>query len=408
LKISVFTELQIPRPWEPGVELKTFQEGLEQVELADKLGFHAAWCVEHHFLEEYAHCSAPEVFLAACAGRTKNIRLGHGVMLLPPGFNPSARCAERIAALDLVSNGRVEFGTGESSSEMELGGFGVARAAKREMWLEALEAVCRMMVEEPFQGHVGKHINMPVRNVVPKPVQKPHPPLWVACSKRDTILLAAKLGIGALTFAFISPEESDKWVHDYYETLEKECQPVGFDVNPSIALTTMMMCGPTREKAIEMDRDGSNFFTYAVGYYYVFGEHDPGKSSIWESYAKTVRGTDQVIKTGFGDTSTGVVSPCVGSPKEIREALRMYERHGVDQVLLQTQGGRNRHEVICESLQRFASEVLPEFQDRDPKLSKQKAERLEPVVERAMKRKPPSKFAKASGPTVVKAAGGQL
>src|SRR5437016_156020 len=116
VKLSVFTELQIPRPWEPGVELKTFQQGLEQVELADKLGFHAAWCVEHHFLEEYAHCSSPEVFLAACSGRTKNIRLGHGVMLLPPAFNPCARAAERIASLDLVSNGRVEFGTGESSS----------------------------------------------------------------------------------------------------------------------------------------------------------------------------------------------------------------------------------------------------------------------------------------------------
>ena len=144
-----------------------------------------------------------------------------------------------------------------------------------------------MMVEEPFQGHMGKYVKMPVRNVVPKPVQKPHPPLWVACSKRETILLAARLGIGALTFAFISPEESDKWVHDYYETLEKECEPIGFAVNPSIALATALMCGPTREKAIEMDRDGSNFFSYAVGYYYVFGEHDPGKSSIWESYKKT-------------------------------------------------------------------------------------------------------------------------
>jgi alkanesulfonate monooxygenase SsuD/methylene tetrahydromethanopterin reductase-like flavin-dependent oxidoreductase (luciferase family) len=405
LKLSVFTELQIPRPWEPGIELKTFQQGLEQVELADKLGFHAAWCVEHHFLEEYAHCSAPEVFLAACSGRTRNIRLGHGVMMMPPGFNAPARCAERIASLDLVSNGRVEFGTGESSSEVELGGFGVPRAEKRAMWQEALEAVCRMMVEEPFQGHHGKYLNMPVRNVVPKPVQKPHPPLWVACSKRDTILLAAKLGIGALTFAFISPEESHKWVNDYYQTLENECEPIGLAVNPSIALTTMMMCGNTREQAIEMDRDGSNFFTYAVGYYYVFSEHEPGKSSVWESYDKNARGTDKVIKTGFGDTSTGAVSPCVGSPKEIRAALRMYEEHGVDQVLLQGQAGRNRHEVICESLERFAREVLPEFQDRDPKLSKQKAERMAPIIERAMKRKPPSKFQRPSGPSVVKAAG---
>ena len=407
MKLSVFTELQIPRPWEPGVELKTFQQGLEQVELADKLGFHAAWCVEHHFLEEYAHCSSPEVFLAACSGRTKNIRLGHGVMLLPPAFNPCARAAERIASLDLVSNGRVEFGTGESSSELELGGFGVPREEKRAMWHEALGAICRMMVEEPFRGHEGKYLNMPVRNVVPKPVQKPHPPLWVACSKRETILLAAELGIGALTFAFVSPEESRKWVHDYHAAVVN-CEPIGLAVNPNIALTAMMMCGETREQAIEMDRDGSNFFVYAVGYYYVFGEHRPGKSSVWDSYAKTVRGTDAKIKTGFGDTETGTISPCVGSPKQIREALRVYEDSGVDQVLLQTQGGRNKHEVICESLERFAREVLPEFQERDVKLSKQKEERMAPIIEQAMKRRREPKIPPGADATIVKSAGGLL
>ena len=137
-----------------------------------------------------------------------------------------------------------------------------------------------------------------------------------------------------------------------------------------------------------------NFFVYAVGYYYVFGEHEPGKSSVWDAYAKTVRGTDTKINTGFGDTSTGMVSPCVGSPKEIREALRVYEEHGVDQVLLQTQGGRNKHEIICESLERFAREVMPEFQERDVKLSKQKAERMAPIIERAMKRKPEPKIPK--------------
>ena len=115
-----------------------------------------------------------------------------------------------------------------------------------------------------------------------------------------------------------------------------------------------------------------------------------------------------MIKTGFGDQSTGVLSPCVGSPEDIRESLRMYEQHGVDQVLLVMQGGRNRHEVICESLERFAREVLPEFQDRDAKYSKQKAERMAPIIERAIKRKPASRYRRASGPTVVKAAGGQL
>ena len=125
MKFGIFYEHQLPRPWNEGDELKLFQDALDQVELADRLGIDHAWEVEHHFLEEYSHSSAPEVFLAACSQRTKNIRLGHGIVLMPPGYNHPARVAERIATLDLVSNGRVEFGTGESSAALELGGYRV-------------------------------------------------------------------------------------------------------------------------------------------------------------------------------------------------------------------------------------------------------------------------------------------
>src|SRR5947209_19572321 len=119
MKFGIFYEHQLPRPWTEGSEQKLFQDALSQVELADRLGFDNAWEVAHHFLEEYSHSSAPEIFLAAASQRTKNIRLGHGIVLLPPGYNPPARVAERIATLDLVSDGRVEFGTGESASRSE-------------------------------------------------------------------------------------------------------------------------------------------------------------------------------------------------------------------------------------------------------------------------------------------------
>ena len=132
MKFGIFYEHQLPRPWNEGDEHRLFQEALDQVELADKLGIDYAWEVEHHFLEEYSHSSAPEVFLAACSQRTKNIRLGHGICLMPPNYNHPARVAERIATLDLVSNGRVEFGTGESASLMELGGFNVGFDRGRE------------------------------------------------------------------------------------------------------------------------------------------------------------------------------------------------------------------------------------------------------------------------------------
>src|SRR5512134_3567744 len=143
MKFGIFYEHQLPRPWHDGDELKLFQDALDQVEFADSVGIDHAWEVEHHFLEEYSHSSAPEVFLAAASQRTKRIRLGHGIIQLPPQVNHPARIAERVATLDLISDGRVEFGTGESSSAAELGGFGVERDRKREQWVDALDAVTR-------------------------------------------------------------------------------------------------------------------------------------------------------------------------------------------------------------------------------------------------------------------------
>jgi alkanesulfonate monooxygenase SsuD/methylene tetrahydromethanopterin reductase-like flavin-dependent oxidoreductase (luciferase family) len=118
MRFGIFYELQRPRPWEPDGDEKLIREALEQIELADQLGFDYVWEVEHHFLEEYSHSSAPEVFLAAASQRTKRIRLGHGIIQLPPIVNHPARVAERIATLDLVSGGRVDFGTGQGSSQV--------------------------------------------------------------------------------------------------------------------------------------------------------------------------------------------------------------------------------------------------------------------------------------------------
>lgn len=207
VRFGIFYEHQLPRPWDDGAEERLYRDALEQVEIADRVGFDYVWAVEHHFLEEYSHSSAPEVFLAAASQRTRRIRLGHGIVQVPPPVNHPARVAERVAALDLVSGGRVDFGTGEASSMAELGGFGVPREEKRAMWQDAMDAITRMFVEEPFAGWDSPYLRMPPRNVIPKPVQKPHPPLWVACSRRETIHFAARNGIGALSFSFAEPED---------------------------------------------------------------------------------------------------------------------------------------------------------------------------------------------------------
>src|SRR2546427_3389127 len=169
MKFGVFYEHQLPRPWDPDAEYRLLQEALEQCALADRVGIDYVWEVEHHFLEEYSHSSAPEVFLAAVSQRTRNLRLGHGIVQTPPPFNHPARVAERIATLDLVSNGRVEFGTGESSSEAELGGFNIDPVLKREMWQEGLEGAVRCLTGGPFPRAAGAPRQLPPPHRVPKP-----------------------------------------------------------------------------------------------------------------------------------------------------------------------------------------------------------------------------------------------
>ena len=156
MRFGLLYEHQLPRPWTEGTEHRLFKEALAQVELADSLGIDYIWEVEHHFLEEYAHSSAPEVFLAACAARTKKIRIGHGVVLAPPGYNHPARVAERIATLDLISDGRVDWGTGESASRVELEGFGIDPDQKKAMWAEAVEQTANMMAMSPYPGFTGQ------------------------------------------------------------------------------------------------------------------------------------------------------------------------------------------------------------------------------------------------------------
>jgi len=386
MKFGTFYEHQLPRPWKEGDELRLFQEALDQVELADKLGLDYVWEVEHHFLEEYSHSSAPEVFLAACSQRTKNIRLGHGIKLMPPNYNHPARVAEEIASLDLVSNGRVEFGTGESSSLAELGGFNIPVNLKREQWQEALEQTCNMMAMEPYPGYEGKYFSMPCRNVLPKPVQRPHPPLWVACSNRETIKLAAKLGIGALTFAFVDPEEARMWVEDYYKILKNECTPIGHSINPNIAMVTSFGCHKNHDEAVKRMKEGFQFFSYGLGHHYIFGVNKPGRTNIWEEFQKNkvkTQGRSTIHKKADSDIDT----PGIGTPEELSNHLRKFEEAGVDQVTFIQQGGRNKHEHICEALELFASDVMPEFKENEEKREKEKMEELAPYLAQAMERK---------------------
>lgn len=177
MKFGLMYEIPVPRPWHERSAYEAFQNTIEQIVLADQLGFHSVWTVEHHFLDEYSFSSAPGVFYGALAAKTKNIRIGHGVRLLPFPYNHPVRAAEAAATVDILSNGRLEFGTGRSGTRVELEGFGIDPNDTRPMWEEALEVVVGSWTEETF-SYEGKYFTLPPRGVVPKPLQQPHPPLW--------------------------------------------------------------------------------------------------------------------------------------------------------------------------------------------------------------------------------------
>ncbi|HSG89667.1 MAG TPA: LLM class flavin-dependent oxidoreductase [Pseudomonadales bacterium] len=387
MKFGIFYEHQLPKPWQDGDEQRLFQEALDQVELADRLGIDYAWEVEHHFLEEYSHSSAPEVFLAACSQRTKNIRLGHGIRQVIPQYNHPARTAEVVATLDLVSNGRVEFGTGESSAILELGGFGIDVAKKREAYLEAVEQICNMMAMDPYPGFEGKHFSFPCRNVVPKPVQRPHPPLWVACSQRETIRMAARLGIGALTFAFVDPLEAKEWVDEYYAIIRSEqCVPIGWTVNPNICMVSSFSLHEDREEAVKRGLKGFEFFAYALGSLYGFGAHRPGRTDLWAEfekvYAQKLADAPIEMARALSGGRGGI-----GTPEDMRAHLRKFEEAGVDQVTFIQQAGLNRHAHICEALELFATTVMPEFAAREAEREASKMAELQPFIDAALARK---------------------
>ncbi|MEV7230533.1 MULTISPECIES: LLM class flavin-dependent oxidoreductase [Polymorphospora] len=376
MQFGMFFELQLPRPWAADSEQNLINNALTWAELGEAAGIDYAWAQEHHFLEEYSHSTAPEVFLAAVSQRTTRMRVGHGIALMAPAYNHPARVAERVAMLDLVSGGRVEWGTGESSSRLELEGFRVNYIEKRAMWAEGAREAARMMAADPYPGYRGKYFSMPSRNVVPKPVQRPHPPMWVACTNRDTLKMAARLGLGALTFSFMDPGEARFWVNEYYETFKRECTPIGQTVNPNVAMLAGVMCHPDAEVARARGLEGQQFFKWALAHYYRFGAHVPGRTNLWEEF----KASEPEPMAGLGG---------VNDPAGAREHFRGLEEAGVDQLILLQQGGRYEHEHICESLELLGTSVLPEFAERHAIRQAKKQAELEPYIERALSRVTP-------------------
>ena len=356
-------------------EHKLYQNALSQVELADKLGYHYAWEVEHHFLEEYSHSPQPEVFLAAASQRTKQIRLGHGIIQLTT--NHPARVAEKVACLDLVSNGRVEFGMGEGASITELGPFDRQMEDKQAVWEDGVRCVLPMFKDGGWE-YDGPYFKFPLRNVLPKPIQKPHPPLWVACSQLETIELAGRCGIGALGFQFLSAR---KWrMPGCMPTTTRSCCGSRSwrttSRNCNIAMVSYFMCAETDEEA-RRRADGVTFFQFSLAYYSGSRNREraaPGTVSLWDEYLKWKMANPELAEKAL----TGGL---IGSPETIRRKLRRFEILACRSDHPAQPGGQEQPPHICESLELFATEVMPEFVGKEPEHQEWKRKVLDGTIE---------------------------
>ena len=226
---------------------------------------------------------------------------------------------------------------------------------------------------------------MPCRNVLPKPVQKPHPPMWMACTNRDTIRVAASKGIGALAFSFIDPDEARAWAEIYYGIIKSDaCVPIGHSVNANIAMVSNFSVHHDRAEAIRRGQEGFEFFGYALNAL-VARDTVPGRTDLWGEYI-AARG-DRTEAMALASQNAGALSSGIGTPDDMRRHLAAFEAAGIDQVIFMQQAGRNRHDHICQSLELFAAEVMGEFHARMAAREAAKARELAPFIEAAMARK---------------------
>ncbi|HSD11765.1 MAG TPA: LLM class flavin-dependent oxidoreductase [Candidatus Binatia bacterium] len=356
MQFGLFFELSVPRPFGGDAERRVFENALEQARVAEEIGFDSLWVVEHHFLEEYSHSSAPELFLTACAMRTERIRLGHGAVVCVPQMNHPVRVAERAATLDILSGGRLELGTARSSTWTELGGFQVDPDDTKKTWDEYVRVLPRMWTEERF-AHEGFSFSMPERAILPKPLQKPHPPLWVTVTSPGTELDAADRGIGCLGVAAASYAEQERRTSEYHRRI-KLCDPVGA-VNERVSTLNFLYCH-------EDPKHAASTGLLMLG---VFGLLNAHLLSTREAYpTRAYHSLGNLAPRASSDDGSPADRRAVpegiaiGDPAQIVAAIKRWESIGVDGINFIVNAAEIvSQEQVLESLRLFAREVMPSF-----------------------------------------------
>jgi alkanesulfonate monooxygenase SsuD/methylene tetrahydromethanopterin reductase-like flavin-dependent oxidoreductase (luciferase family) len=365
MDLDLFYEVFASKPWGNGAgtsgqrerERRAYREALEQVRFADELDYRTAWFVEHHFREGRSHCPAPEVVIGALSQVTQRIRLGFGVSLLPHGFGPPMRVAEKVATCDILSNGRIEWGTGRSGP-MEQIAFSVDQKNARDQWREAVQCVVGMWEEERYEFH-GKYLDFPVRNVTPKPYQEPHPPCWMAGTSDGTAATAGSYGLGILLFSVLKPIDTlARQIREYKEAVAQCAAPLTRVVTNRVAALTLVNCG---ESIADCEKAGAFdacawWYTNQAQFFLDWELKDLSENEKDFNFPllKMVRDPSWDVRQ-LNDADMIIV----GDPDQVYDKMLRYADIGVDQLLCLVQIGNLSHDSAMKTIELVGREVLP-------------------------------------------------
>jgi alkanesulfonate monooxygenase SsuD/methylene tetrahydromethanopterin reductase-like flavin-dependent oxidoreductase (luciferase family) len=359
-------------------ERQVIRDCVEQAVFAEEMGFDRVWSVEHHCLRWYAHMSAPEIFLTWVAAKTTRIRIGHGVVCMPFKYNHPIRVAERAAMLDVLSNGRLDLGAGRGATLQEMSAMGVDRDHTYAEVEEALRMIGSMWRgedgDEDFEWH-GELLQVAPHPILPRPVQLPHPPLFLACTKNDTVALAAEYGIGALVLGFSGPDDVAilRKIYDDAIAIRTGKRLVSSEVNNHFTALCPTIVLDDAHDAFQIGARGQRFFAEAIAHWYGGGPPpDPGdgdadqRAQIETSRQDLVaRLHEAKIPANVSEQYTfNLVEHAYGDWRDAIAYAELLEEAGADEIMCLIQMGTVSQAACMETIRQWGEKVIPHFRKR--------------------------------------------
>lgn len=373
MKFSIIYEAQTVDT-SRAAEFRLFHEIVDQCIEAERNGFDGIWAVEHTALTQYAHMSAPETFLAYVAGRTTRLEIGHGVVCLPPGMNHPVKVAERIATLDILSKGRVNFGMGKGGTQQEAGTFGYNLEDLPEQIREAMYLIPKLWRDGTVE-HRGKYLTIPPREIHPKPYQKPHPPLYLAVTRDDTLNMAGEGGLGGLVMGFGGPEDVAKKNAVYRAACRRRTAAtlVGEFATEHLAALCPTIVLDDGKTARRIGARGQRFFTESINHWYAGGPKPVAEDLDLPEIEKAI-GEDRAtlerllaahnVPVSLANTMMFNLNHAYGTVADAKAYVSKLIDAGADEILLLMQMGTVPHTAIMETIRNYGQEIIPYFKAR--------------------------------------------